>query len=79
MAVPPVGEALSLRDGGPTLLAVDIPVQPDVTKPPLTQPAAVSTFDLYMGLGLFARGKPDLMKVGELPTQGPDRISCLGI
>ncbi len=74
-----VADALSLRDGGPTLLAVDIPVQPDVTKPPLTQPAAVSTFDLYMGLGLFARGKADLIKVGEFPTQGPDRISCLGI
>jgi hypothetical protein len=72
-------DALLLRDVTPTVLAVDVPVQPDPTKPPVTTSAPASSFELYMRLGTFPRGKTEALTVGLLPTQAPATVMCLGI
>jgi hypothetical protein len=72
-------DALLLRDVTPTVLAVDVPVQPDPTKPPVTNSATVSSFELFMRLGTFQRGKTEALTVGMLPTQAPATVTCLGI
>jgi hypothetical protein len=72
-------DAPLLRDLPPTVLAFDIPVQPDPAKPPLARMGAAAAFELYMRLGVLARGKTELLTVGALPTDAPPTVSCLGM
>jgi type VI secretion system protein ImpL len=71
-------DALLLRDAAPTVLALDIPVEPDPAKPPLVQPSDASKFEVYMRLGMSPRGKPEALSPGRLPTRAPTTVACLG-
>jgi type VI secretion system protein ImpL len=72
-------DALLVRDIAPTVLAFDIPVRPDPAKPPLAKTGPVSSFELYMRLGIFPRGKTEVLSVGRLPTRAPATVACLGM
>ncbi len=76
--IPSPASAMRLRDVAPTVLAFEIPMQPDARQPPLAEAGQSSPFDVYIRLGIFPRGKTDPLTVDALPTLAPPTVACLG-